>query len=115
MRIVDDTGRLWRAPEVKFEADEIDLEAFGYNIANRDLVAALEQRARGIATLQLIDDEVTAVEPGDDCSHGHARSGGDACKRRLSSAPTAAIRCAARRPASAPTNATTSKSRSRFA
>ena len=45
MRIVDDTGRLWRAPEVKFEADEIDLDAFGYNIENRHLVAALEQRA----------------------------------------------------------------------
>src|ERR1700704_2932326 len=29
MRIVDDTGRLWRAPEVKFEATEIGLEAFG--------------------------------------------------------------------------------------
>ena len=66
MRIVDDTGRLWRAPEVKFESDEIDLEAFGYNIANRDLVAALEQRARGLANLRLIDDEVTTVEPGGD-------------------------------------------------
>ena len=65
MRIVDDTGRLWRAPEVKFAADEIDLEAFGYNIANRDLVAALEERAGGIVALQLIDDAVTAVEPGD--------------------------------------------------
>src|ERR1019366_5000633 len=28
MRIVDDTGRLWRSPEVKFEAGEIDLDAF---------------------------------------------------------------------------------------
>src|SRR4029077_12969380 len=27
MRIVDDTGRLWRAPEVKFSADEIGLDA----------------------------------------------------------------------------------------
>ncbi len=45
MRIVDDTGRLWRAPEVKFESGEIDLDAFGHNIANRDLIAALEQRA----------------------------------------------------------------------
>ncbi len=45
MRIVDDTGRLWRAPEVKFAADEIDLDAFGYNIENFHLVAALEQRA----------------------------------------------------------------------
>jgi flavin-dependent dehydrogenase len=35
MRIIDDTGRLLRAPEVRFEADEIGLEAFGYNIENR--------------------------------------------------------------------------------
>ena len=28
MRIADDTGRLWRAPEVRFEAAEIGLEAF---------------------------------------------------------------------------------------
>src|ERR1700686_2306046 len=41
MRIVDDPGRLWRAPEVRFSADEIDLDAFGYNIENRHLVAAL--------------------------------------------------------------------------
>src|SRR5471032_1346323 len=45
MRIVDDTGRLWRAPEVRFDAREINLEAFGYNIENRHLVAALEQFA----------------------------------------------------------------------
>jgi 2-octaprenyl-6-methoxyphenol hydroxylase len=41
MRIVDDTGRLWRAPEVRFEAAEIGLEAFAWNIENRHLVAAL--------------------------------------------------------------------------
>ncbi len=64
MRIVDDTGRLWRAPEVKFEAGEIDLDAFGHNIANRDLVAALEQRAAALPNLRLIDDEVLAVAPG---------------------------------------------------
>ncbi len=63
MRIVDDTGRLWRAPEVKFAAEEIGLDAFGYNIANRDLVAALEQRARATAGLRLIEGEVAAVEP----------------------------------------------------
>lgn len=63
MRIVDDTGRLWRAPEVKFSSSEIDLEAFGHNIANRDLVAALEQRAAALPNLALIDDETTAVAP----------------------------------------------------
>lgn len=65
MRIVDDTGRLWRAPEVKFDCAEIGLEGFGYNIANRDLVAALEQRARVFPELHVIDDEVSVVEPAD--------------------------------------------------
>ncbi len=65
MRIVDDTGRLWRAPEVKFAADEIDLDAFGYNIENRHLVVALEQRARALPSLRMIQDEVSSVIPGD--------------------------------------------------
>src|SRR5882672_6274214 len=34
MRIVDDTRHLWRAPEVRFAAAEIGLEAFGWNIEN---------------------------------------------------------------------------------
>jgi 2-octaprenyl-6-methoxyphenol hydroxylase len=45
VRIVDDTQRLIRAPEVFFAAAEIGLEAFGYNIENRHLVAALQARA----------------------------------------------------------------------
>jgi 2-octaprenyl-6-methoxyphenol hydroxylase len=67
MRIVDDTGRLWRAPEVKFSADEIDLDAFGYNIENFHLVAALEQRAGALANLRIVEDEVRSVAP-----HGDA-------------------------------------------
>ncbi|HEY1979997.1 MAG TPA: UbiH/UbiF family hydroxylase [Xanthobacteraceae bacterium] len=45
IRLVDDTRRLFRAPEVIFAAAEIGLEAFGYNIENRHLIAALETRA----------------------------------------------------------------------
>jgi 2-octaprenyl-6-methoxyphenol hydroxylase len=45
IRIVDDTKRLLRAPEVTFSAAEIGLNAFGYNIENRHLVAALSERA----------------------------------------------------------------------
>jgi 2-octaprenyl-6-methoxyphenol hydroxylase len=44
LRIVDDTGRLWRAPEVRFEAAEIGREAFGWNIENAHLIAALKAR-----------------------------------------------------------------------
>jgi 2-octaprenyl-6-methoxyphenol hydroxylase len=66
MRIVDDTGRLWRAPEVKFEAGEINLKAFGFNIENRHLVAALEQFAGTLPHLRIIEDEVETIEPGID-------------------------------------------------
>ena len=77
MRIVDDTGRLWRAPEVKFDADEIGLDAFGYNIENFYLVAALEQRAGALPSLRLIEDEVRSVTPGDDAVTVTLRSGAE--------------------------------------
>src|SRR5579863_5467320 len=66
MRLVDDTGRLIRAPEVKFSCDEIGLDVFGYNIENRVLVAALEGRAERLANLTRFDDEAAAVRSGDD-------------------------------------------------
>ena len=66
MRIVDDTGRLWRAPEVRFEAAEIDLDAFGYNIENRHLVAALDQRARSLNNLRIVEEAVSSIESGSD-------------------------------------------------
>jgi 2-octaprenyl-6-methoxyphenol hydroxylase len=63
MRLVDDTGRLIRAPEVKFSSDEIGLEAFGYNIENRTLIAALEARAAELPNLSRFDDEAGTVVP----------------------------------------------------
>jgi 2-octaprenyl-6-methoxyphenol hydroxylase len=61
MRIVDDTGRLWRAPEVNFSADEIGLDAFGHNIENRHLIDALAERARNLSALSIVEDEVVAI------------------------------------------------------
>jgi 2-octaprenyl-6-methoxyphenol hydroxylase len=46
IHIVDGTRRLLRAPEVRFTAAEIGLDAFGYNIENRHLLAALYARAQ---------------------------------------------------------------------
>jgi 2-octaprenyl-6-methoxyphenol hydroxylase len=66
MRIVDDTDRLWRAPEVRFEAAEIGLDAFGWNIENRHLVDALQARAAALTHLVRIDQEAHAVESSDD-------------------------------------------------
>jgi 2-octaprenyl-6-methoxyphenol hydroxylase len=48
LRIIDDTRRLLRAPEVAFSAAEIGLDAFGCNIENRHLVAALVARAAAL-------------------------------------------------------------------
>ncbi len=41
IRLIDDGGRRISGPEVVFRAAEIGRDAFGHNIANRDLVAAL--------------------------------------------------------------------------
>jgi 2-octaprenyl-6-methoxyphenol hydroxylase len=66
MRLVDDTGRLIRAPEVRFSADEIGLGEFGYNIENRLLIAALEERAAELPELKRYDDEAERLGPEDD-------------------------------------------------
>jgi 2-octaprenyl-6-methoxyphenol hydroxylase len=63
IRIVDDSKRLVRAPEVYFAATEIGLDAFGHNIENRHLIAALaacaaERKVRCIAdsALAIVSD-----------------------------------------------------------
>ena len=65
MRIADDTRRLWRAPEVRFEADEIGLPAFGWNIENARLVAALWDRVGAVPGLAHVDAVAGAIEIGD--------------------------------------------------
>lgn len=59
MRLFDDTGRLIRAPMTEFDSSEIGLEAFGFNIDNNKLVAALHD---GIGDLDgLIEDQQFAT------------------------------------------------------
>lgn len=66
IRIVDDRGGLLRAPEVLFRAAEIGLDAFGHNIENRHLVAALAERAAELPALRIIETAATEVQCGDD-------------------------------------------------
>ncbi|GGB45187.1 2-octaprenyl-6-methoxyphenyl hydroxylase [Roseibium aquae] len=54
MRMIDDTGRLFRAPEVTFDSTELGLEAFGYNIGNADLNGALADRAENTDNLTVV-------------------------------------------------------------
>jgi 2-octaprenyl-6-methoxyphenol hydroxylase len=65
IRLIDDTARLIRAPEVLFDSDEIGLEAFGHNIQNRDLLAALERRASTLPALRRIEMAAVGIEPVD--------------------------------------------------
>jgi 2-octaprenyl-6-methoxyphenol hydroxylase len=65
IRIIDDTRRLWRAPEVHFAATEIGLDTFGHNIGNRDLVAALQDRAAKL-NIPRISASALAVVPDHD-------------------------------------------------
>jgi 2-octaprenyl-6-methoxyphenol hydroxylase len=65
MRLVDDTGRLIRAPEVRFSSEEIGLDQFGYNIQNSVLMTALEQRAGEFTNLTRFDDEADTIMAGD--------------------------------------------------
>jgi len=62
LRIADDTRRLWRAPEVCFEAAEIGLEAFGWNIANAHLVSALWARTGDMPGLAHVNGEAQAID-----------------------------------------------------
>jgi 2-octaprenyl-6-methoxyphenol hydroxylase len=58
MRIVDATAALFRAPTIEFQASEIGLHAFGWNIENADLADQL----RRLVEDHLIDDQLIGFE-----------------------------------------------------
>ncbi|HWP27731.1 MAG TPA: UbiH/UbiF family hydroxylase [Xanthobacteraceae bacterium] len=64
LRIIDDTGRLIRSPEVVFDASEIGLAAFGHCIENRHLLAALEARTRDLPALFRVEHDAQAIKIG---------------------------------------------------
>jgi 2-octaprenyl-6-methoxyphenol hydroxylase len=67
LRIADGTRRLLRAPEVLFDAQELQLDAFGYNIANEDLLAALRSAVGATPAIASRTDAVRSLafgEPG---------------------------------------------------
>jgi 2-octaprenyl-6-methoxyphenol hydroxylase len=82
MRLVDDTGRLIRAPEVRFSSEEIGLDAFGFNIENRALIRALEARAAELPSLTRFDDEADIVTPEDEAATIRT-AGGQSLSARL--------------------------------
>ncbi|MBS7554461.1 UbiH/UbiF family hydroxylase [Ancylobacter dichloromethanicus] len=61
MRLVDDTGRLIRAPEVDFRASELGLDGFAWNLENETLLAALDAAVAGTAGIARMSASVTGV------------------------------------------------------
>ncbi|MGE4249918.1 MAG: FAD-dependent monooxygenase [Parvibaculaceae bacterium] len=65
LRLVDDTGALFAAPELVFSAHELGLEAFGWNVPLSLLKPALEERARRLgARFHRASIETCAVKGG---------------------------------------------------
>ena len=60
MRIIDDTGSLFRAPPVTFKASELKLDAFGYNVELPDLTACLAGIASDTQNITRFDTRVSA-------------------------------------------------------
>jgi 2-octaprenyl-6-methoxyphenol hydroxylase len=63
LRIIDDTGRLVRAPAVEFDAAEIGEDAFGWNIPNSALVAAMRAACAESPAIDIIHGAVEMITP----------------------------------------------------
>jgi 2-octaprenyl-6-methoxyphenol hydroxylase len=62
MRIVDDTGSLFRPPPASFRACEIGLDAFGWNVENATLVEKLAEAARACENLTHVPEFAKAFK-----------------------------------------------------
>jgi len=61
MRMIDGTGRLFRAPEVTFDSSELGLEHFGFNILNANLNAVLEKFCNAQENLTTFSESVKSA------------------------------------------------------
>jgi len=66
LRIIDDTGSLIVAPNLEFDAQELNLEAFGWNIPLGQLLPALRKRAEDLGVIFIEATATNAKSKGDD-------------------------------------------------
>ncbi|BCJ90957.1 2-octaprenyl-6-methoxyphenyl hydroxylase [Terrihabitans soli] len=66
LRLVDASGGLIRAPEILFDSTELGLTAFGHNIENTHLLAALHETLAGLPHLRVIASAASRIAPGPD-------------------------------------------------
>lgn len=75
IRIVDDRGAILRGPELFFPASEVGLEAFGCNIGNEVLGAALATRLAELPNVRRIDEALEDLNPGENSVALQTRGG----------------------------------------
>ena len=65
IRLIDDTGRLIRVPELTFDCSEIELTAFGYNILNQDLIQNLDAFCGKFNNITRLENKVVSLNSDD--------------------------------------------------
>ncbi|KAA0970435.1 UbiH/UbiF family hydroxylase [Aureimonas fodinaquatilis] len=69
MRIIDDTGRILRAPIVEFESAEIGLDSFGVNALNRDLNQVMSERLADFSNVTRFASPLRKMQTDQDMAH----------------------------------------------
>jgi 2-octaprenyl-6-methoxyphenol hydroxylase len=75
MRIVDDTGSLFRGPPAEFDAGEIGLDAFGWNIGNDILLRLLADAVGKNPNIRHVDELTTGYDFAADAVTMHLAGG----------------------------------------
>ncbi len=86
LRIVDDTGGLWAAPPIEFQASEIDLNEFGWNIENALLAEALYAAARASPRLRILHSRVAEYQWAADAAQVRCENGATIAARLIAAA-----------------------------
>lgn len=81
--LIDATGRLFRAPDVAFHASEIGIEAFGWNLANTELLAALRSACEAQGSIEFITGSLQSLKLGEEISTVQLEDGGTLSARLL--------------------------------
>ncbi|MCJ2021219.1 UbiH/UbiF family hydroxylase [Methylobacterium sp. E-065] len=76
LQIIDDTGSLFRPPPVRFQAAEIGLDAFGWNVESARLVESLRACARAQPNLTLVEADCVGAAAGETASRVTLAEGG---------------------------------------
>ena len=66
---------LFRPPPVAFAADEIGLDAFGWNVESATLVAPMGAAAGAAKNVQIVPSLAEGLEPGEDLAEASSSNG----------------------------------------